>query len=54
VLDAQAAGMSYGLRLPGVTLPVATGDAHRERCLQALALFDARAIAGDGPQAQPV
>jgi len=40
VLDAHACGISYGLRCPGTTLPLATGDAHRDRCLEALALFD--------------
>ena len=40
VLDAHAASISCGLRLPGLTLPPAPGDAQRERCLEALALFD--------------
>ncbi len=40
VIDAHAAGLSCGLRLPALTLPPAPGDAHRERCLEALALFD--------------
>jgi uncharacterized protein (DUF58 family) len=40
VLDAQAAGLSYGLRLPGRTVEMATGEAQRERCLEALALHD--------------
>lgn len=39
VLDAEAAGMVYGLRLPGVEYPPDNGPAHRERCLAALALF---------------
>ena len=38
VLDADAAGIVYGLRLPEVTIDAATGVAHRERCLRALAL----------------
>jgi uncharacterized protein (DUF58 family) len=43
VVDAHAAGLSFGLRLPGVTLRPAPGDAQRERCLEALALYqDAR------------
>jgi uncharacterized protein (DUF58 family) len=41
VLDAHAAALSFGLRLPGVTLPPAPGDAQRDRCLEALALFQA-------------
>ncbi|HEV7822348.1 MAG TPA: DUF58 domain-containing protein [Burkholderiales bacterium] len=39
VVDAHAAGFSFGLRLPGVTLKPAPGDAQRERCLEALALY---------------
>ena len=39
VLDASAQNLSYGLRLPGVELPIASGDAHRGRCLENLALF---------------
>ncbi|HUO43569.1 MAG TPA: DUF58 domain-containing protein [Burkholderiales bacterium] len=39
VLDAHAAGLSFGLRMPGVVVPPAPGDAQRDRCLQALALF---------------
>jgi uncharacterized protein (DUF58 family) len=40
VLDAHAAGVSYGLRLPGEKLDLGVGEAHRERCLEALALFE--------------
>ena len=40
VVDAHAAGLSYGLRLPGETVDMAAGDAQRERCLEALALYD--------------
>ena len=39
VLDAHAQRLSYGLRLPDVELPMASGEAQRERCLEALALF---------------
>lgn len=39
VLDADAAGQRYGLRLPEKTLAPATGPAHRCQCLEALALF---------------
>lgn len=38
VLDADGAGMAYGLRLPGLTLPMASGPVHRGECLRALAL----------------
>jgi len=40
VLDAQAAGLTYGLRLPGSTVEMAAGEAQRNRCLEALALYD--------------
>jgi len=40
VLDAHAAGLTYGLRLPGATVELAAGEAQRERCLEALALHD--------------
>jgi uncharacterized protein (DUF58 family) len=41
VLDAEAAGWRYGLRLPALTLAPGRGGAHRHACLGALALFDA-------------
>jgi uncharacterized protein (DUF58 family) len=41
VLTADRFGQSYGLRLPGVAIPPSRGDAHRTRCLEALALFHA-------------
>jgi uncharacterized protein (DUF58 family) len=40
VLDAHDRGEAFGLRLPGVTLEPNLGAAHRERCLNALALFE--------------
>jgi uncharacterized protein (DUF58 family) len=40
VLDADAQRLHYGLRLPGNVVPLAGGDTHRERCLEALALHD--------------
>jgi uncharacterized protein (DUF58 family) len=39
VLDAHTAGLSYGLRIPGRTVDPAQGEAQRERCLEALALY---------------
>ncbi len=38
VLAAEAAGLAYGLELPGVALPVGRGETHQKRCLEALAL----------------
>lgn len=40
VLDAHALQLSYGLRLPGVELPLGSGEGQRQRCLEALALFE--------------
>jgi uncharacterized protein (DUF58 family) len=42
VLDVDAARHRYGLRLPGLEVPAATGAAHRHACLRALALFGLR------------
>lgn len=39
VIDAHAASLSFGLRLPDITLPPAPGNAQHDRCLEALALF---------------
>jgi uncharacterized protein (DUF58 family) len=40
VLDAHERGEAFGLRLPGVTIDPNLGTAHRDRCLDALALFE--------------
>ena len=48
VLDAYARGAAFGLRLPGATISMASGDAQRERCLEALALFGLDAGDRDG------
>ncbi|MCE3284787.1 MAG: hypothetical protein K0R70_1043 [Steroidobacteraceae bacterium] len=40
VLDAHDRGEAFGLRLPGTTIEVNLGVSHRERCLNALALFE--------------
>ncbi|MBF0136365.1 MAG: DUF58 domain-containing protein [Magnetococcus sp. DMHC-1] len=40
VLDADAMGVTFGLRVPGVTIAPARGDAHCVQCLTALALHD--------------
>jgi uncharacterized protein (DUF58 family) len=50
VVDAEAQGERYGLRLPGVALQPDRGPEHRHRCLAALARFgvDEGAARGDG------
>ena len=40
VLAAEKSGAFYGLRLPGMEIAPARGDAHAAACLQALALFE--------------
>jgi uncharacterized protein (DUF58 family) len=40
VVDAEAAGMHYALSLPGQTLALASGPAHRTACLDALAMAE--------------
>jgi uncharacterized protein (DUF58 family) len=39
IVVAHQAGTDYGLRLPGVEIVPGSGDAHRRRCLEALALW---------------
>ncbi len=39
IVNAERTGEDYGLRLPGHSFRPAHGDAHRRRCLKALALF---------------
>lgn len=39
VLEAEERGIAYGLRLPSATIGPGRGEAHRDRCLRALALF---------------
>lgn len=38
VLQADRLGLDYGLRLPGTEIRPASGEAHKRRCLEALAL----------------
>jgi uncharacterized protein (DUF58 family) len=40
VLDAHDRGEAFALRLPGTRIETNVGPAHRERCLNALALFE--------------
>jgi uncharacterized protein (DUF58 family) len=39
IVDADRTHRDYGLRIPGVELPPAHGEAHRHCCLETLALF---------------
>ena len=39
IVDAHGRDEAYGLRLPGLVVPAGTGEAHRRRCLGALADF---------------
>lgn len=43
VLDAQNAGLSYGLRIPGTRIDPGNGETHQRTCLEALALFGIKA-----------
>ena len=40
-IAAERASAAYGLRLPGLELAPASGDAHRRQCLESLALWQA-------------
>lgn len=40
VLDAEAQGLRYGLRLADGELPSSSGSAHRDECLRRIALFN--------------
>ncbi len=40
IVDADHAGLAYGLRLPGFEAEPARGPTHYDRCLAALALYD--------------
>lgn len=43
VLDADQEQQRYGLRLPGTEIPIASGNTHKHRCLEALARFEQHA-----------
>lgn len=45
LLDAESAGRTYGLRLPGFTAAPNSGAAHQHHCLEALALYEVSARA---------
>ncbi len=40
VLDADASGARWSLRIPGRTIGLDGGPTHRQRCLEALALLE--------------
>ncbi|MEZ5739104.1 MAG: DUF58 domain-containing protein [Burkholderiaceae bacterium] len=46
VVDADARGIDYALQLPGRHIDADNGPAHRQQCLEALALFDTTAPVG--------
>jgi uncharacterized protein (DUF58 family) len=46
VLDAHERREAFGLRLPGLSIPPNIGTAHRQHCLNSLALFDTGAARG--------
>lgn len=48
IVDAEARGESYGLRLPGVRIEPDAGAEHRHRCLTALALYGLESSPRDG------
>lgn len=50
VLAAEAAQLAYGLALPGLTLTPACGTAHRDACLEALALYGHEEDAAAAPR----
>jgi hypothetical protein len=39
VLDAAGQGLAFGLRLPGLEIPLGLCEEHRQRCLTALATY---------------
>jgi uncharacterized protein (DUF58 family) len=46
VIDAESEGLSYGLRLPGHSIPMGSGEGQRDRCLEALAMHEVNPHAG--------
>ncbi|MDP1931486.1 MAG: DUF58 domain-containing protein [Gammaproteobacteria bacterium] len=48
VLSLSRSNVEYGLRLPGVDIPIGRGDAHRERLLSALALWNLKVAHDQG------
>jgi uncharacterized protein (DUF58 family) len=53
VLAADRLGLAYGLRLGTLAIPAASGDAHRRRCLETLALHGTQEAAPVAPTAMP-
>lgn len=54
VLDAEAQGLRYGLRLPDGELPPGSGSAQRDECLRRLALFGLPQRSDPLPSPSPV
>ena len=52
ILDAEARGNAYGLKLPHAEIPSGRGRQHRERCLSALARHGHRPEAGSDERPQ--
>ena len=48
IVDSDRTQVDYGLRLPGHEFDPAHGEAHRHRCLEALAFFDVAETTGNG------
>lgn len=53
VLDAHARGAEFGLKLPGKTIATGGGNQQRDRCLEALALFDIEKASKSGNSDRP-
>ena len=49
VLLAERGGVKFGMRLPGLEVPLGEGEIQRERCLKELALFQAADPGGAQP-----
>lgn len=48
VLDSHREGHRYGLRVPGTTIELGSGEQHKRRCLEALALLKLPGLTGGG------
>ncbi|MFD1216119.1 MULTISPECIES: DUF58 domain-containing protein [Microbulbifer] len=48
VLEAERAGIAYGLKMPGCTIKPGLGSTHQQQVLKALALFPVQSVRGGG------